>query len=149
MTLICAISVEGVLALDSDLKSAQPTKWARMLYDGLHNQYRMIAFTANAPDVADHWLRREMLRDWAGVMVKPDGYNSFRAWKIKQVEEFLAEGWEVGLVIDIDQVVLEQVNDLGVPTLLLSYPTKRVGWREPTPEVRAWTDVVSDLESDL
>jgi hypothetical protein len=145
--MICAISVEGVLALDNDLRSAQPTKWARMLYDSLHNQYRMIALTSNPPEIADYWLRREMLRDWAGVLVKPDGYNSFRAWKVKQIEEFLAEGWEVGLMIDIDQVVLEHVSDLGVLTMLVSYPTKRVGWRETAPEVRPWTDVVSDLET--
>jgi hypothetical protein len=145
MSLICVVSVEGVLSLDTDLKSAQPTRWARMLYDGLHTQYSMIALTGNDIDIAHYWLNREMLRAWAGVMTKPDGYNSFRDWKVKQVEEFLAEGWEVGMMLDIDPVVLEQVSRLGVMTMLLSYPSNRVGWREPSPEVRAWTDVVSDL----
>lgn len=146
MTLICVVSVEGVLSLDTSLKTAQPTKWARLLFDGLQTQYSMIALTDNEQEIARYWLDREMLRGWAGVMVKPDGFNSYREWKVKQVEEFLAEGWEVGMMIDIDQVVLEQVSRLGVMTMLLSYPSNRVGWRDPTAELRPWTDVVSDLD---
>jgi hypothetical protein len=105
----------------------------------------MIALTGNEQEIARYWLDREMLRDWAGVLTKPDGYNNFRDWKVKQIEEFLAEGWEVGMMIDIDAEVLEQVSHLGVVTMLLSYPANRVGWRDPTAELRAWTDVVSDL----
>lgn len=140
--MICAISIEGVLALDSDLRRAQPTKWARLLYDGLHSQYRMIALTENPIETAQAWLQREFLRDWAGVMTKPDGINRFSDWKVQQINEFLAETWEVGLVIDTDPVVLSQINDLGVATMLLSYPTKRVGWRDPDQELRPWTDIV-------
>lgn len=146
MTLICALSVEGVLASDDDLRKAQPTKWARMLYDSLHTQYRMIALTQNPIETAQAWLQREWMRDWAGVLIKPDGIVSYRDWKVQQISEFLAETWEVGLVIDIDQVVLEQINDLGVPTMMLSYPTKRVGWRDPDQDLRAWTDIVQDLQ---
>jgi hypothetical protein len=142
---ICVVSIEGVLALQPNLKEAQPTKWARMLYDSLHSQYRMIGLTANEQEVARYWLHREMLRDWAGVLTMPDAYVNFGDWKAKQVEEFLAEGWEVGMVIDTDQEVLEQIGQLGVMTMGLSYPANRVGWRDSPPEVRAWTDVVSDL----
>jgi hypothetical protein len=115
------------------------------LYDALHNEYSMIALTANTSEIASWWLNREFLRGWAGVMTMPDAYSNYGDWKVKQVEEFLAEGWEVGMVIDTVEEVLERISHLGVLTLLLSYPTNRVGWRDPTPEVRAWTDVVSDL----
>jgi hypothetical protein len=145
MTTICVVPIEGVLSQAPNLKEAQPTKWARMLYDGLHTQYQMIALTANEPEIARYWLQREMLRDWAGVLTMPDAYANFGDWKVKQIEEFLAEGWEVGLVIDTVDHVLERISLLGVVTMLLSYPSNRVGWRDTTPEVRAWTDVVSDL----
>jgi hypothetical protein len=145
MPLICVVSVEGVLAQQPNLGEAQPTRWARPLYDSLHTQYRMIAFTSNPLELAEFWLRREMLRDWAGVMTMPDAYINYSEWKVKQVEEFLSEGWEVGMMIDTNEHVLERISLLGVMTMLLSYPTNRVGWRDTTPEIRAWTDVVSDL----
>lgn len=151
---ICVVPIEGVLANGDNLKTAQPTRWARLLYDALHTQYRMIALTVNPNEIARMWLQQEFLHDWAGVMTMPDayfqsgplGHNNYTEWKAKQVEEFLAEGWEVGMVIDIVPQALEQISRLGVMTMLLSYPANKVGWRDPDQELRAWTDIVQDQQ---
>jgi hypothetical protein len=144
MTPICVMPIESVLSGEDDLRKAQPTKWARLLYDSLHSQYRMVAFTANNEDTAEWWLRREMLRDWAGVMTKPDAFNRFDDWKVRQIEDFLAEGWEVGLFIDTEKWVCEEVGRLGVVTMLLSYPANKIGWKEPDQPLRSWTDIERD-----
>jgi hypothetical protein len=141
---IAVIAIEGVLAAGEDLRSAPPTKWGRLLYEGLATQFRMIAFTQADPEIAQWWLKRESLNGWAAVMTQ-EPYLDYRAWKVKQVEEFLAEGWEVGLVLDTDTMVLEQVSDLGVLTLAMSHPTVKVGWRERLTSPRPWTDVSSTL----
>jgi hypothetical protein len=144
-TPIAVIPIEGVLSRGHDLKSAQPQRWARTLFDALHSQYRMIGLTQADSDLADWWLRREMLRDWAGVMSQPDAFKSTEEWKVHQVEEFLAEGWEVGVMVDTDQDVLTEVGRLGVVTMFLRYPANKVGWRDPDQPLRGWEDVVQSL----
>lgn len=141
MTPICVIPIEGVLASDDDLRKAQPTRWSRPLYDSLHTEYRMIALTGNPVDTAQWWLQREMMKDWAGVMTKPDAFNRFDDWKVRQVEDFLAEGWEVGLFIDTQAWVCEEVGRLGVVTMKLSYPMSHVGWKQPDQPLRSWEEI--------
>lgn len=142
--MIAVMTVEGVLAQGDDLRNAPPTKWARALYDGARSQFRMIAFTAADPDLAEWWLKREFLNDWAAVMTQ-EPYLEYPAWKVKQVEEFLAEGWDIGWVMDVDQQVLSSVNELGVLTLTVSYPANRVGWKAHSSEPRSWADVSGTL----
>jgi len=144
---ICVVPVEGILAVgeSADLRSAPPTKFARDLYEGLRQRYRMIAFTLSDHDRADWWLRREMMPEWAAIMTKPDAYNSYPRWRVDQVGEFLAEGWEVGLVLDMNADVTERLNEMGLVTMLLSYPTNRIGWKDQAESVRPW-DEVSDYD---
>ena len=142
--MIAAIALEGVLAGGDDLRRAPPTKWGRMLYEGLVVNFRTIAFTRADPDVAAWWLKREMLTGWAAVMTQ-EPYLDYPAWKVRQVEEFLAEGWEVGLMLDVDAEVLKAVSELGVLTLLASYPTIQVGWKSHETSPRPWADVSGTL----
>jgi hypothetical protein len=141
---ICVVPVEYVLSDLPDLKVAQPQRWARPLVDSLKHEYRMIALTSTEADVADWWLRREMLTGWAGVMTQPDGYNSFTHWMVRQIEEFQSETWEVGLVIGTENHALDEISRLGVVTMMLRYPANRVGWREPGAPIREWTSVVDE-----
>src|SRR5262245_46768626 len=113
MTSICVVSIEEALSAGWDLRQAPSQRWARSLYDGLHAQYRMIAFTQADPDLAKWWLRRESLHDWAAVLTQ-EAYLDYPEWKVRQVEDFLAEGWEVGLVIDIDPYVIDGASAMGV-----------------------------------
>jgi len=142
---ICVVSIEGVLALGTDLKTAQPTKWARALYDSLHHEFRMIAFTANDQELAQWWLKRERLHDWAAVMTQPDHMVDFNTWKQLQVNDFLAEGWEMGLLIDTDLDTVTKIAIMGVPTMLLCHPVRKVGWKDPEDAPRPWVDVVDTL----
>lgn len=145
MIAICVVPIEGVLALGANLKEAQPTKWARNLYDSLHTQYRMIAFTQADPELAHWWLRREMLRDWAAVMTMPDHMVDFNTWKVEQVNDFLAEGWDMGMVIDVEREPLEQLSQMGVMTLLMCYPLNKPGWKDPTVPPRPWSDLADTI----
>jgi len=142
--MIGCIAVEGVLAAGEDLRTAPPTKWGRALYEGLAVNFRTIAFTKADPDIAQWWLKREGLTGWAAVMSQ-EPYLEFPAWKVRQVEEFLAEGWEVGLMLDVDREVLERVTELGVLTLTVSYPTIKVGWKQHETSPRPWADVSGTL----
>jgi hypothetical protein len=66
-------------------------------------------------------------------------------WKVYQVNEFLAEGWDVGLMLDTDEDVLEEVSRLGVVTMFLRYPANKVGWRSPDQPPRGWNDVIDSI----
>jgi len=141
---IAVICIEGVLANGEDLRTAQPTKWGRALYEGLAVNFRTIAFTQADPEIAAWWLKREMITGWAAVMTQ-EPYLDYSAWKIRQVEDFLAEGWEVGMMLDTDPFVLERVTELGVLTLMASHPTTRIGFRPHEASPRPWSDVSSTL----
>ena len=142
--MIAVISVEGVLAAGDDLRKVPPTKWARPLYDAVRSQFRTIAFTQAEPEIAQWWLKRESLNDWAAVLIQ-EPYLEYPAWKVRQIEDFLAEGWDVGLMIDVDDEVLSRVSELGVLTLKMSYPANKVGWKPHETSPRPWTDVSSTL----
>jgi hypothetical protein len=145
MTTICAIGIEEVLSAGWDLRKAPGQKWARALYDALHSQYRMIAFTQADPELVRWWMRRESLHDWAAMLTQ-EAYLDYPEWKVRQVEDFLAEGWEVGLVLDIDNYVLDGVCAMGVLTMQVAVPQHPPGWKvrdEAGP--RPWVEVVGDL----
>jgi hypothetical protein len=142
--MIAVIALEGVMASGTDLRRAQPTKWGRPLYEALATQFRMIAFTQADPEIAAWWLKQESLRGWAAVMSQ-EPYLDYGAWKVRQIEDFLAEGWEVGLVLDVDAGVLERVTELGVLTMALSYPTTKVGFKQHESSPRPWADVSGTL----
>ena len=145
MSGMCVVSIEGVLSAGWDLRQSPPTKWARTLYDALHSQYLMIGFTQAAPELVKWWMKRESLHEWSALMTQ-EAYLDYPQWKIRQVEDFLAEGWQVDLMIDIDPYVLEEVTGLGVLTLTMQVPEHPVGWKPPKDEsVRAWTNVVESL----
>jgi hypothetical protein len=142
--MIAVITIEGVLAQGDDLRKAPPTKWGRALYEGLALNFRTIAFTKADPDIAQWWLKREMLTGWAGVM-SHEKYLDWPNWKVEQIRSFLAEGWEVGLMLDTDLEVLHRVNELGVLTLTVTYPAMKVGWRSHEVSPRPWADVSGTL----
>lgn len=142
--MIACIAIEGVLATGDDLRNAAPTKWGRALYEGLALNFRTIAFTRADPEIVQWWLKREGLTGWAAVMSQ-EPYLDYQAWKVRQVEEFLAEGWEVGLMIDVEPEVLARVTELGVLTLTVSYPTTKVGWKSHESSPRPWADVSGTL----
>lgn len=142
--MIAVVCLEGVLAAGVDLRSAPPTKWARPMYDAMHSQFRVIGLTMADAELARWWTKREMLHDWAGIMSHEE-YLDYPNWKVEQVRQFLAEGWEVACYLDVDTSVLSAVNELGVLTMTVSYPATRVGFRPHEEAPRPWHEVSSTL----
>lgn len=141
--MIAVVCLEHVLVDGDDLKENTATRWGRPLYQALHSQFRIIGFTAAEHEIARWWTRKESMSDWAALMSKED-YLDYATWKVEQVRQFLAEGWEVGLVIDTDPAVLVGVNRLGVLGLTMTMPMQRVGFRAQQAEPQPWNELVSE-----
>ena len=141
MRYVAVLTVEGVLSQTDDLKTSQPTSWARQVYMALKHEYRLILLTKADDELARWWLDREFMGDFAllnqyvALMAYPD-------WRIDQVRQLLADGYEVSMVYDTDDHVIHGVNKLGVPGMRVSPALQRTGWRHHTTEVQPWGDVV-------
>jgi hypothetical protein len=138
---VAVITIEGVLAQTSDLKTAVPTPWARQLYQALKHEYRVILLSGADEGETRWWLSKEFISDFS-LLVPYVPLMSYAEWRIDQVRQMLADGWEFGLVYDTDDEVIHGVNQLGVPGMRVSPALQRSGWRDHTTEVRAWGDVV-------
>ena len=141
MRYIAILSIEGVLAQTDDLKTSQPTSWARQLYRALKSEYRLILLTQADEELARWWLDKEFMSDFALISTYV-ALMSYPDWKVDQVRQFLADNFEVGMVYDDDDQVIHGVNKLGVPGMRVSPALQRTGWRHHTTEVQPWGDVV-------
>lgn len=141
MRYVAVLPIEGVLSQTADLKTSQPTKWASLLYDALKREYRLILFSGADEAETRWWLGKEFFDDFS-LLVSYVPTMSYSDWKIDQVRQMLADGWEFGLVYDTDDRVIHEVNQLGVAGMRVSPPLQRSGWRDHTTEVRPWGDVV-------
>jgi hypothetical protein len=143
---ITFISVEDVLSRGEDLKTAQPTKWAKALYDGMRLQHNTVALTQAEYDIARWWLRREHFDDWSRILTWNE-VTTWGNWKVDQVRETLAEGWEVFAYVDADVSVVGEVVQMGVAGICVSYPTMATGWKEVAPP-RAWASVAATVDGE-
>ena len=141
MRYVAVITVEGVLSQTSDFKSSQPTKWGMQLYQALKHEYRVILLSGADEAETRWWLSKEFFDDFS-LLSTYVPLMSYPQWRIDQVRQMLADGWEFGVVYDTDDEVIHGVNQLGVPGMRVSPPLQRTGWRDHTTEVRAWGDVV-------
>lgn len=140
--MITIISIENVLARGEDLKTAQPTKQAKALYDGLRSQNRTIGFTRADSVIANWWLKREHLNEWSNVLCYPDTtVFTWDQWRIDQIRSLLSEGWEIFAYVDTNSYVTDEVREMGVPTLCVGYPHMPPGWKEVSAP-REWANVV-------
>lgn len=140
--MITIISIENVLARGEDLKTAQPTKQAKALYDGLRTQNNTVGFTRATEEIARWWLKREHLDQWATILsYPPSGTFTWDRWRIDQIRGFLSEGWEIFTYVDTNLHIIDEVRAMGVPTLCVGYPQTAPGWKELAAP-RAWANVV-------
>lgn len=147
---VTVITVEGVLTRSDDLRNAQPTKWAKTLYEGWRSQTNTVALTRSDPTLAAWWFRREHMLDWSDIhtYVQPEATHfTWERWRYEKIREFLADGWEIHAYVDTSLDIVEAVRDLGVMGIHIAYPTMAVGYREDQPVPRAWNDVVSTMET--
>jgi hypothetical protein len=140
------IAIEGVLSAEDDLKRSAPTKLARLLYDGIRSQFRTVGLSRCSDiEVVRWWLRREQLSHWSSVL----GWNSpvsYGEWKVDQVRDFLANGWEIGFYLDSDAETVHAVQGLGVLTLRVGAPVHPPGWRADDTQFRPWSAVADTLD---
>jgi hypothetical protein len=143
---IGVVTIEGVLADGQDLRNSPPTKWAKPLYDGMRSQFNLVLLTSADHEIARWWLRREALASYSQVLCWKDGVFNYPAWRIDQMRQILADGWEVAFYLDSNPDVLSAVGELGVITLAVSYPGMHVGWRASSSTApRAWSEVVDTV----
>ena len=140
------ITIEGVLATSDDLKTAAPTKWGKALYAGLRSQHHVIGLTKADSDIAKMWTKREHFGDWSRIITYNSPIMTWQQWRVDQVREILSEGWEVFFYVDSDVEVLNEVGQLGVCTLAVSYPRMPVGWKEVAAP-RSWSNVVATMDN--
>jgi len=138
---VAVLPVEGVLAQTADLKTSQPTAWGHQLYRALKHEYRLILLSGADEAETRWWLSKEFFDDFS-LLATYVPIMSYSDWRIDQVRQMLADGWEFGVVYDTDDRVIHEVNQLGVPGMRVSPALQRSGWRDHTTEVRAWGDVV-------
>ena len=143
--MITFLTVEGVLAKTDDLKSSPPTKWARSLYHGLAADNNVCLLTRTDVDTCIWWLRREHLTGYSRVLSWNNAL-SWEAWKVDQVRETLAAGWEVFAFVDSDPLIVEEVTSMGVVGIWVSYPHIAPGWKEVAAP-RAWNEVVTTMDN--
>ena len=145
--MITIISIENVLARGEDLKTAQPTKQAKALYDGLRTQNHTLGLTRATTDIAEWWLKREHLNQWARVLsYPPTSAFTWDQWRIDQIREILSEGWEVFAYVDTNGYVIDEVREMGVATILVGYPHMPPGWREVAAP-RAWEEIATTVDA--
>ena len=146
MSEIALITIEGVLAAGEDLRTAPPFRWAKPMYDALRTQWRTIALTRADHELARWWLNREMLPGWSSV----HAWNtpmSYEDWRVDQVRDFLANGFDLAFLLDNDRDVTTVVQSMGVLTLSIGPPLVHPGWRPEDHHYRAWTTISDTLET--
>lgn len=141
---VIVMPIEGVLSA-GDLRSGQPQEWARLLYDTLKDKYRIILLTEESEELARLWLANNFMGGFANVMSGETSWRDYWDWKVDSVREFLADGFELAMVVDVDERVLEHASNLGVMTMHLQPPQVRRGWKEHVKEARPWSEVVASV----
>jgi hypothetical protein len=143
--MITIVSIENVLARGEDLRTAQPTKQAKALYDGLRSQNQTFGLTRAPEEITRWWLKREHLDQWATVMSYQGSSLSWEHWCADQVRNLLAEGWEVFGYVDSDVSICAEVQAMGVAAICVGYPHTAPGWKEVAAP-RAWAEIATTVD---
>ena len=146
---IAVVALEGVLSETTNLKNSPPTVNGKALFDCLKGEYRVILLSTQPDfDLARYWLKKEHFTQWSMCLCYKPGLFAPPMWKVSAIRDMLADGWEVGMAIDTDELVCAELRTLGVTTMLVSYPTMRSGRlpEDPGP-LRSWDEIEARVES--
>lgn len=134
-------SLEDVLAMDAN------NAWARNvdLYNALGGYFRTVITTRWERDEAKRWLRAQQVR-YDLLLDRGNNILDAQAWKVHCVREVMAMGWPVGLYLDADPAVVQEVLSLGLTTLLVSFRVKRPSWVPARDTPRQWDELVSFID---
>lgn len=147
---IAVVSVEGVLSENENLRTSPPTAIGRSIFECLKAEYRVVLLSGQPEhDLAQYWLKKEHFSRWSMLLAYDrDSMYPPGMWKVHKVREFLADGWDLSLVVESDTQVVEELQRLGVVTMQVSYPTTRPG-RIPTDPgpLRSWESIEARVET--
>ena len=134
-------SLEVVLAMDHSVS------WRRnvLLYQSLGSNFRTVILTAWDRNEAKRWMLNEHVR-YDLLIDKGTSILTDQAWKVSQVHEIMGMGWPIGLYLDTDPAVIQEVLAMGLTTLLVSFKVKRPNWMPAHTAPRAWDDLVAFLD---
>ena len=134
-------SLEDVLAMDAN------NAWARnvQVYTALGGFFRTVVTTRWDREEAKRWMRAERVR-YDMLLDRGTSILDDRAWKIHCVHEVMAMGWPIGLYLDSDPSVIQEVMALGLTTLLISFKVRRPSWVPSKEAPRQWDELVSFID---
>jgi FMN phosphatase YigB (HAD superfamily) len=92
--------------------------WARIvdrMYNGGAFIWAMTARQERYRKATEKWLKDHNI--WHHELVMRAEHEEYVGWKSREVRQIIAEGYEVELMIDDSQEILESVKDLGFPTV--------------------------------
>jgi hypothetical protein len=113
----------------------------------VHSQFRTVALTRSDQTIAHWWLRREALDGWSSVL-SWNNVMTYQEWRIAQVREFLANGWEIAFLLDNNPSVIHAASEMGVLTLQIGLPKHWPGWKaEDEAPFQPWDEIQSKVEA--
>jgi hypothetical protein len=135
------VPLEDVLAMDAN------NAWARnvQVYNALGGFFRTVITTRWEREEAKRWMRVERIR-YDLLLDKGNSVLNDHAWKVHCVTEVMGMGWPIGLYLDSDPAVIQEVLALGLTTLLVSFRVKRPSWVPGREAPRQWDDLVSFID---
>lgn len=135
------VPLEDVLAMDHN------NAWARNvdLYRSLGSNWRQVLITEWDRDEAKRWLSTEHIR-YDLLLDKGASILNPRQWKMHCIREVSAMGWPIGIYIDADPRMVQDVLAMGITTLLISFRVGRPNWVPADHPPRAWEDLVAFID---
>jgi len=147
--MLCIVDLHSLCQGDS-LRRDQAHRGAVPLYESLKSQFQMVAFSQEHEEIANWWMKKERLPDWALLKVwEPEIWQSYEEWVVHQIGGFLAEGWEIAAYVDSNADRIRAVREIHVTTMLLSYPERGPGFYDPDKAPRAWAEVSATVGESL
>jgi hypothetical protein len=148
---IVVVAIENTFAQGPDLRTAASYRSARPLYEVLKGGYQLIGLSSALPDIARWWLKREHMAEWANLRCYDPNSTplSYMDWRVDELREFLASGFEIAFYLDSDWTPLMKAIALGVSTLRIEHAQRVPGFRDPEELApRAWASLATNVGGD-
>lgn len=147
------LPVEGVLApldcLDA-LKGMPPSPEGQSLYSLLiatGDPVVLLSAQRSRQEVED-WLALEGFTRWVQLHHRGVSALGWSEYRISVLREQLAIGRKFKFYIDSDPGMIKAVTDMGVPSLLVVEPGRRVGRISPSEQsYQSWDTLVNTIET--
>ena len=132
------IPLEGVLAKDAT------TGYDRnvLVYRSLAVNFRTVIVTTWDRPEAQRWLRTEQIR-YDLLLDRGASILGDKAWRLHCLREVMSMSWPIGLYLDADPDVTQDVLAMGITTLLVSARVRTANWMPSQQPPRQWDNLVA------